>query len=267
MTENSDVKRGRAMTERGFAHAQANANAAHAVLHAMFEDGSVDEADALVDDGFRPTTVPASCTAISAGTRRSARSNMAMPHGRLRSMPRCCSHRPPRRRRSMPSPTARRCCGACRLMAMPCPTACGPRPMLLRSELFPRSSMPFADVHMALFAAATRNRAALDERLAVIEKRLAEGKLPAGPVVPGLFRAHERLCRRRLSRLRRASRARARRGRAHRRQPCAARTDRRHFYRRADEERRAARARAMLDARLHRRPSLRDIRWQMATAL
>ena len=61
--------------------------------------------------------------------------------------------------------------------------------MRLRKRAFPKSSIPFADVHMALFAAATRNQAALEERLAVIEKRLADGKLPAGPVVPRLFRA------------------------------------------------------------------------------
>ena len=42
---------------------------------------------------------------------------------------------------------------------------------------------------MALFAAATRNQAALEQRLGVIEKRLSDGKLPAGPVVPGIFRA------------------------------------------------------------------------------
>ena len=48
LTENGDVKGGRAMTERGFAMRQANANAVHALLHAMFEDGSVEDADALV---------------------------------------------------------------------------------------------------------------------------------------------------------------------------------------------------------------------------
>jgi len=49
LTENGNVKRGRAMTERGFAMREANANAVHALLHAMFEDGSVADADALVN--------------------------------------------------------------------------------------------------------------------------------------------------------------------------------------------------------------------------
>src|SRR4029077_16566646 len=56
-------------------------------------------------------------------------------------------------------------------------------------KLFPKSSLPFADVHMALLAAATQNHQTLAARLAVIEQRLTEGKLPAGPVVPAICRA------------------------------------------------------------------------------
>src|SRR6516164_5375280 len=41
VTENGDVARGRAITERGFCLKRENAHGAHAVLHAMFEDGSV----------------------------------------------------------------------------------------------------------------------------------------------------------------------------------------------------------------------------------
>src|SRR5579871_5317859 len=48
MTENGQVAKGRAMTERGFDKRRANAHGAHALLHAMFEDGSVDDADRLV---------------------------------------------------------------------------------------------------------------------------------------------------------------------------------------------------------------------------
>ncbi|MGY3471110.1 hypothetical protein ACVW0I_007981 [Bradyrhizobium sp. LM6.11] len=50
MTENGDVARGRGVTERGFDLRRQNAHAAHAVLHAMFEDGSIVAADRLVDD-------------------------------------------------------------------------------------------------------------------------------------------------------------------------------------------------------------------------
>src|SRR6266700_3765623 len=50
MTENGSVARGRSVTERGFGLRRQNAHAAHAVLHAMFEDGSIDEANRLVDE-------------------------------------------------------------------------------------------------------------------------------------------------------------------------------------------------------------------------
>src|ERR1700761_5898106 len=48
MTENGEVRRGRAMTERAFELRRDNAYTAHALLHAMFEDGSVADADALI---------------------------------------------------------------------------------------------------------------------------------------------------------------------------------------------------------------------------
>src|SRR6516165_7831196 len=50
MIENGAVAKGRAMTERAFAMRRHNAHAAHALLHAMFEDGSLDDADALVSE-------------------------------------------------------------------------------------------------------------------------------------------------------------------------------------------------------------------------
>ncbi|OSI24181.1 tetratricopeptide repeat protein 38 family protein, partial [Bradyrhizobium canariense] len=45
MTENGNVGRGRGVTERGFELRRQNAHAVHAVLHAMFEDGSIEAAD------------------------------------------------------------------------------------------------------------------------------------------------------------------------------------------------------------------------------
>ena len=48
LTENGRVAKGRAMTERAFDLRRQNAYAVHALLHAMFEDGSVVDADALV---------------------------------------------------------------------------------------------------------------------------------------------------------------------------------------------------------------------------
>jgi hypothetical protein len=116
-------------------------------------------------------------------------------------------------------------------------------------------------VHMALFAAATRNEAALEERLAVIEKRLAEGKLPAGAVVPGLFRAMSafaggdyRGCVTHLSPVLDEV---VRIGGSHAQRTLVEDT----FIVALMKSGELSRARAMLDARLHRRPSPRDTRW------
>ena len=110
------------------------------------------------------------------------------------------------------------------------------------------------------------NQAALDERLAAIERRLAEGKLPAGPVVPQICRALNAFAGQDYA-------------------GCAAvlepvlhevvRIGGSHAQREIIEDTfivalirsgQLARARALLDTRLHRRPSPRDTRWRAAAA-
>jgi hypothetical protein len=131
--------------------------------------------------------------------------------------------------------------------------------------LFPKSSLPFVDVHMALFAAATQNREALAARLAVIEQRLVDGKLPAGPVVPAIFRAlaaftdeDYRTCVQMLAPVLGEV---VRIGGSHAQRELIEDTYIVALMRSGE----LPRARALLDARLHRRPSLRDRRWQAAT--
>jgi hypothetical protein len=129
-------------------------------------------------------------------------------------------------------------------------------------KLFPKSSLPFADVHMALFAAATQNREALAARLAVIEQRLADGKLPAGPVVPAICRALAAFadedyaaCVQMLTPVLGEV---VRIGGSHAQRELIEDT----FVVALMRGGELPRARAMLDARLHRRPSPRDARWQ-----
>src|SRR5262249_14256135 len=189
MTENGEVGRGRAMTERAFALRRNNAHCAHALLHAMFEDGSVTEADTLVEQWiggydragllhphirwhqalgalhvgdidkvlaiYKDVLDPS----ISAAPPLNVMSDCASLLWRLTAH----GHAVPRQLWDDTDAYARR--------------------------WFPRMSLPFVEMHMALLAAATGNRAALDERLSVIEQRLAEGKLPAGSVVPQICKA------------------------------------------------------------------------------
>jgi len=131
-------------------------------------------------------------------------------------------------------------------------------------KLFPKSSLPFADVHMALFAAATQNREALAARLAVIEQRLSDGKLPAGPVVPAICRAlaafsdeNYTTCVRELMPVLTEV---VRIGGSHAQRELIEDT----FLVALTRSGELPRARSLLDARLHRRPSLRDTRWQAA---
>src|SRR4029453_13286862 len=131
---------------------------------------------------------------------------------------------------------------------------------------FPKTSIPFADVHMALFAAATRNQAALEERLGVIEKRLSDGKLPAGPVVPRIFRAMTAFvggdhagC---VAHLEPALEEVVRIGGSHAQRELIEDTFIVALMKSGD----FARARAMLDRGLTRRPSPRDVRWRATVA-
>jgi len=175
MTENGDVARGRGVTERGFDLRRRNAHAAHAVLHAMFEDGSIDAADRLVDEW-----IPSyDRTGILHGHIRWHQALGALEHGdAARALAIYAEVLKPSATRAPPLNAVTD--GASLLWRL---SAYGHNVSddlwaeadAFAQTAFPKSSIPFADVHMALFAAATRNQAALEERLAVIEKRLADG--------------------------------------------------------------------------------------------
>jgi hypothetical protein len=53
---------------------------------------------------------------------------------------------------------------------------------------FPKSGIPFADVHVALGAAASGNRAGVEQRIGDLERKLEEGKLPQGFAVAAICR-------------------------------------------------------------------------------
>ena len=263
LTENNDVGKGRAMTERSFAMREANANAVHALLHAMFEDGSIDGADALVD-----RWIPSYDRAgILYGHIRWHQALGALEHGDAgralqiytEVLQPSATHAPP-----LNAVTD----GASLLWRLQAyghsiPDGLWDDAAAYAQRAFPRSSVPFADFHMALFAAATRNQAALTERLAVIEKRLADGKLPAGPVLPKLFHAMSafaggdyRGCAEHLSPVLDEV---VRIGGSHAQRTLVEDTCIVALMKSGELQR----AHAMLDRRLQRRPSPRDTRWRL----
>lgn len=266
MTENGNVARGRTVTEHGFALRRANAHAAHAVLHAMFEDGSIDEADRLVDDW-----IPSyDRSGILHGHILWHQALGALEHGDAAcALAIYADVLQPSATQAPPLNVITD--GASLLWRLSAYGHAVPKPLWIEADtvaqkLFPKSSLPFADVHMALFAAATQNRDALAARLAAIEQRLADGKLPAGPVVPAICRALTAFadedyaaCAQTLAPV--LSQV-VRIGGSHAQRELIEDT----FIVALMRSGELPRARALLDARLHRRPSLRDTRWQAAMA-
>lgn len=266
MTENGQVARGRAMTERAFDLRRNNAYTAHALLHAMFEDGSVDEADALVtqwiggyarsgilyghirwhqalgalerDDAAKALSIYADVLqpSASAAPPLNVMSDCASLLWRLE----VCGHAVPKQLWRDADAYAR--------------------------KYFPKTSLPFVEMHMALLAAATNNQTVLEERLRAIEQRLAEGKLPAGPVVPQICRAVSAFAGQdyaaSVRHLEGVLAEVVRIGGSHAQREIVDDT----FIVALIRSGELKRARSLLDARLHRRPSARDARWQMAAA-
>jgi Tfp pilus assembly protein PilF len=266
MTENGDVAKGRAVTERAFELRRNNAHCAHALLHAMFEDGSVTEADALVEQwigGYdRAGLLYAhirwhqALGALDVGDTGKA---LAIYADALHPS---VSAAPPLNVMSD---------GAALLWRLSAHGHAVPRQLwddvdTYARRYFPKMSLPFVEMHMALLAAATRNQAALEERLVAIEQRLAEGKLPAGPVVPKLYHALNAFaggdygaC---VTALEPVLADVVRIGGSHAQREIIEDT----FIVALIRSGGMARARALLDGRLHRRPSPRDARWRAAAA-
>ena len=266
MSENGQVAKGRATTERAFALRRHNAYAAHALLHAMFEDGSIDDADGLVTQwigsydragilyghilwhqalGALETGDASKALAIYADVLR-PEVTAAPP---LNAMSDCASllwrlqaygHAVPKQLWTDADQYARR--------------------------YFPKPSLPFVEMHMALLAAATGDQVALEERLQAIEQRLREGRLPAGPVVPSVCRAMNAfanedyaVC---VADLEGVLDEVVRIGGSHAQREIVEDT----FIVALIRAGNLKRAQARLDQRLHRRPSPRDRRWLAAAA-
>jgi hypothetical protein len=264
LTENGDAARGRAMTERAFDQRRKNAYAAHALLHAMFEDGSVADADALVTQ-WLPTY---DRSGILHGHIAWHQALGALEHGDAsRALAIYAEVLQPSVNPAPPLNAMSDCASLLwRLSAYghAVPNNLWTDADAYACRYFPKLSLPFVEMHMALFAAATRNQAALEARLGVIDQRLAEGKLAAGPVVPGICRAMRAFadedysaC---VAHLEPVLGDVVRIGGSHAQREIVEDT----FIVALIRSGELPRARALLDRRLHRRPSRRDRSWLAA---
>ena len=264
LTENGHVAKGRGITERALGLRRNNAYAVHALLHAMFEDGSVAEADALVTQwigGYDRSGILHShiywhqaLGALEAGDASRA---LAIYSDALKPS---VTTAPPLNAMTDSASLLWRLSA----YGHPVPSDLWADADVYAKNFFPKSSLPFVEVHMALLAAATGDQAALADRPRAIQQRLADGKFPAGPIVPAIGRAMNAFasqdyaaCTRELED---ALGDVARIGGSHAQREIVEDT----FIVALIRSGELSRARALLDQRLHRRPSPRDSRWRAA---
>lgn len=261
-TENGDVVTGRDLTQRALDQRPANANAAHALAHAMFEDGSAADADAFIAD-WLPTYDRRGILYAHINWHRAL---IALEHDDYRrALAIYTDTLRPAVSAAFPLNIMSDCASLlwrCHLSGHEVPTHLWPEIASYAGQAFPSPGNAFVELHMAIAAAATGNRLGLDHRLAALEQRLSEGKLPAGPVVPALYRAMRAFaddkfaeCVRLLEPV--ASEV-VRIGGSHAQREIVEDMLLVAFLKSGEN----AKALAILDQRLHRRQSARDTRWR-----
>ncbi|MDR6178284.1 tetratricopeptide (TPR) repeat protein [Pseudomonas sp. SORGH_AS 211] len=265
--ENGDVVHGRALAERALELRRHNVNAAHALTHVLHESGDSQAAQALIA-GWLPEYPQhgtlhghiawhGALVALEQGDNEGA---LALYQ---RFVAPDASTAGPLNRVSDNASFLWRL----GLYGHEVPVGLWQATAASADGLFQQPGLAFADVHMALIAAATGDRRAVETRVAVLESRLRDGVLPAGPVVPLLcsallaFAEEDYLACARLLEPLRADVPRIGGSGAQRE---VIEDTLLVALLRGGEQGKAA---ALLDERLHRRPSTRDRRWQASLAL
>ena len=263
-TENGNPDAGRRISQRGFDLRRENANAVHALAHAMFEDGSRADAEDLIA-GWLPLY---DRSGLLHGHVTWHQALLALDHGDIdRASAIYANTIQPK---INPAPPINVMTDGVsllwRLQASGHKVAGDSwRELAAQAERwFPKAGNSFVDVHMGLLAAMAGDFGALEQRIADLEARRDQGKLPAGQVVPDICRAARAFAEENYRKC------------AGILEPVAAEVVRvggSHAQREMIEDMllialmksgEAAKASELLDRRLHRRPSLRDARWRAA---
>lgn len=187
--ENGAIAHGRGLVERSLALRQANANGVHALAHAMFEAGSPLDVDrltsgwmpgyprsgtlhghlawhaalAVLDQGdvARALTLYAECVqpSVSLGLPLNILTDTVSFLWRMR------------------------------LYGQEVPAGLWEAAAAYAAPRYPNPGLPFADVHMAMLGAANGDPAGVEKRAATLTAMVEAGTLAAGPVVPAICRA------------------------------------------------------------------------------
>lgn len=265
--ENGNLSLGRELTQRSLELRRANANAAHAVAHVLHEAGAQDEAGAMID-------------AWLPGYDRSGTLHGHIAwHGALIALERGDTESALVLYRQYVAPVVSTgvpvnvvsdsASFLWRLQAYghAVPAGLWEEAATYSFNYFSQAGFPFADFHMALLAAATGDKAALAQRVEALEGLLKAGSLPAGPVVPAICQAAlafaEEDYARCIQLLEPVASEVVRIGGSGAQREIIEDTLLVSLMRSGE----AQRARALLDKRLNRRPSLRDARWLDALAI
>ena len=265
LTEAGEVAKGRAITERSFALRRHNAYAVHALLHAMFEDGALNEADALVENWIGDYDHTGMLhghirwhQALGALDRGDAASAVAI---HLNVLSPAVSAAPPLNTLS-----------DCASLLWRLSIENHPIAFELWEEIgtyartgFPTSRLPFVEMHRAMVSAVTDDDIALNQRLRSFKAPPAGGSSPAAPLLPRLYLAFQafynenyRVCAEQLAPVQAEM---ARLGGSHAQRQVIEDT----YILALIRSGALAKARQLIDSRLHRRPSARDTRWRALT--
>jgi len=260
--ENGSVTRGRDLAQRGLEQRRANAHAAHAVAHAMFEQGAAQEAEALIED-WLPDYDRAGIL----------HGHLAW-HGALSALE-CddpqhalaiySKHIKPSASLGVPINVVSDTVSLLwRLQAYghEVPSGLWEDVATYAGSRFPKPGLAFVEVHMGLLAAAAGNDGAANDRVEANMRRVADGTLSAGPVVPSICRAAIAFANADYAQcvriLESVSGDIPRIGGSGAQREIIKDMLLLALMRSGE----TARARDMLDLRLHRRPSQRDTRWR-----
>lgn len=265
-TENGDVATGRRITQRAFDHRRENAHALHSLAHAMFEQGAVADAEGLIADWlpvydragllFGHVTWHQALLALEQGdTVRASAIYTEYIQPKVNAAP-------PINAVTDAASLLWRLKAAGHRVARELPLDLAGH----AAHWFPKSGNSFVDVHMALLAAMAGDEHALETRIAELEARRDQGKLPAGQVVQEICRAARAFAEEDYSRcvtiLEPVASEVVRIGGSHAQREMIEDTLLIALMKSGE----AAKARDLLDRRLHRRPSRRDARWRAEVA-
>ncbi|WP_337185932.1 tetratricopeptide repeat protein [Phenylobacterium sp.] len=262
LAEDGSVSRGRAMLEKAFELRRQSANTVHALTHAMFEGGAGGDAEKLIT-GWLPDY---DRSGILHGHIAWHAALVALERGDPNeAFQTYLDHVHPSVSQGMPINIVSD--AASLLWRMDAyghgaPEGRWQEIAEYARTAFPRPGHAFVDAHMAMIEAATGAHADLSERVAVLETMAASGALGAGDVVPAIGRASLAFAEgdyaRCVSILEPFAADVARIGGSGAQREVIEDTLLVALMRSGE----AAKAKALLDERLHRRPSPRDARWK-----